>query len=110
MGYLTSIAGGRKKKSSATAIVDIKSYYRFTTPSAAKEKNYYDYLLNLQYLKAYVDYLQQDCALAPTTIAAKIRRLRLAMEYTLFAENPTETQHHTVYKNAANHDASCKVG
>jgi len=92
MEYLTSIAGGRKNKSSATAIVaEIKTYYKFTTQSATPAKHYYDYLLNLQYLKAYLDYLQEGCQFAPTTISEKIRRLRLAMEFILFTENPTET-------------------
>ena len=92
MQYLTSIAGGRKNKSSATAIVaEIKNYYNFIGDFSETGQHYYDYLLNLQHLKAYLDYLQEDCELAPTTISEKIRRLRLAIEFTLFFENPAET-------------------
>ena len=52
MQYLTSIAGGRKNKSSATAIVaEIKNYYNFIGDFSETGKHYYDYLLNLQHLK-----------------------------------------------------------
>ena len=92
MEYLTSIAGGRKNKSSAAAIVaEIKCYYTFIEGFSETAMPYYDYLLNLQYLKAYLDYLQEDCELAPTTVSEKLRRLKLAIEFTLFIENPTET-------------------
>jgi len=94
MEYLMSIAGGRKNKQSATAIVaEIKNYFSFITSLASYKPgvHYYDDLLNLQHLKAYLDYLQEDCEFAPTTTSEKIRRLRLGMEFTLFHENPTET-------------------
>jgi len=94
MEYLMSIAGGRKNKQSATAIVtEIKNYFSFISllPSYRPGMKYYDGLLNLQHLKAYLDYLQQDCEFAPSTTSEKIHRLRLAMEFTLFHENPTET-------------------
>jgi len=84
--YLTSIAGVRRNKSSAA---DIEHYYNFTGDCLETGKYYYDYLLNLQYLKAYMDYLEDDCELAPTTISEK-SRLRLAIEFTLFLENPME--------------------
>jgi len=89
-----SIAGGRKNKQSATAIVaEIKNYFSFITSLANYNPGmrYYDDLLNLQHLKAYLNYLQEDCEFAPNTTAEKIRRLRLGMEFTLFHENPTET-------------------
>jgi len=70
MQYLTSIAGGRKNKPSATAnVADLKNYYNFTAGFSDTGKEYYDYLLNLQHLKAYTDYLEEDCELAPTTIS-----------------------------------------
>ena len=90
--YLQSIAGGRKNKTSATAItVELKNYYHFVAPFADSNVHYYDYLLNLKHLKSYLDYLQEDCEFAPTTISEKIRRLRMAMEFVLYKENPMET-------------------
>jgi len=46
--YLQSIAGGRKNKTSATAIaVELKNYYHFIAPFADSNVHYYGYLLNL---------------------------------------------------------------
>ena len=41
-------------------------------------------------LKNYLEYLQQNFQFAATTISEKIRRLRLAIEYTLHTENANE--------------------
>ena len=83
---------GRKSKTTALAIVaELKKYYHFIAPSVDPTTQYYDYLLNLQYLKSYLDYLQEDCDFSPTTVSEKIRRLRMAMEFVLYKENPMET-------------------
>jgi len=72
-------------------VADIRTYYNFIENVSDTVKDYFDYLLNLQHLKAYVDYLEDNCELAPTTISEKIRRLRLAIEFVLFLENLLET-------------------
>jgi len=87
--YLQSIAGGRKSRKAIVA--ELKKYYHFIAPSVDPTMHYYDYLLNLQYLKSYLDYLQEDCDFAPTTVSEKICRLRMAMEFVLYKENPMET-------------------
>ena len=86
--YLTSIAGGKKSVSTAKAIVaDIQNYFCFISDS---HKPHYDLLLDMENLKNYLQYLQQHFTFAATTISEKIRRLRLAIEYTLHIENSDE--------------------
>ena len=51
---------------------------------------YHDLLLNMDKLKNYLEHLQQNFQFAPTTISEKIRRLRLAIDYTLHRENANE--------------------
>ena len=87
--YLTSIAGGQKSVSTAKAIVaDIQNYFCFISES---HKPHYDLLLDMENLQNYLQYLQQHFSFAATTISEKIRRLRLAIEYTLHIENSDES-------------------
>lgn len=89
--YLTSIAGGNKSKTTAKSIVtDIKNYFYFTNPTSEERTPYYDLLLNMSHLKNYLQHLQHNFHFAATTISEKLRRLRLAVDYTLYKENPDE--------------------
>lgn len=89
--YLTSIAGGKKSTTAAKSIVtDVQNYFYYTNPAANTTLPYYDLLLDMDHLKNYLQHLQQNFQFAATTISEKIRRLRLAIEYTLHKENSTE--------------------
>ena len=89
--YLTSIAGGKKSPSSATTIVtDIQNYFLYTNPNSNTALPYYDLLLDMNRLKNYLQHLQNNFQFAATTISEKIRRLRIAIEYTLYKENANE--------------------
>lgn len=50
---------------------------------------YYDLLLDMCNLKNYLQHLQ-NFKFAATTLSEKIRRLKLAIEYTLYRENADE--------------------
>lgn len=89
--YLTSIAGGKKSPTTAKSIViDVQNYFYFTNPTSNTTMPYYDLLLDMSHLKNYLHHLQQHFQFAATTISEKIRRLRLAIEYTLHTENANE--------------------
>lgn len=51
---------------------------------------YYDVLLNIENLYNYINYLQDVKEFAPTTVAEKLRRLQMAIEYTIAKENKEE--------------------
>ena len=89
--YLTSIAGGKKSPSSAKSIVtDVQNYFYYTNPNSNTTLPYYDLLLDMDHLKNYLQHLQHNFQFAATTISEKIRRLKLAIEYTLHRENADE--------------------
>ena len=75
------------QKSIAT---DVQNYFYYTNPNSNTTMPYYDLLLDMDHLKNYLQHLQQNFQFAATTISEKIRRLRLAIEYTLHRENSDE--------------------
>lgn len=83
--YLTTIC--RKSSSTANTIsMDIGIF--FSSLSYGSTSKYYDVLLNVDNLRDYMKTCQDERQLAPTTIAEKLRRLELAVEYTQDKEDP----------------------
>jgi len=88
MDYLTSYAGGKKKPKLAKPIVAeiVKFYQQFK-----QEPNYYDTLLNMKNLTSYLQVIGEERVLCATTIAEKLRRFQIAIDYINFKENSTES-------------------
>jgi len=72
IGYLKSIAGGKKSIEVAKAIAhDVAKFFSITPQSS--DQNYYDVLLNVENLYGYINHLQDQKRFAPTTVSEKIR-------------------------------------
>ena len=104
VGYLQTIAGGKKTKDVAKSIAaDVDKFFN-TSPHSSTHRyaiplttecssnhtytnRYYDVLLNIENLYNYIKELQDVKGFAPTTVAEKLRRLQLAVDYTVAIEN-----------------------
>jgi len=91
MSYLMGRSGGGKDDSTAESIGrDVSKFFSYIVQSHPKLRslNYRDILLNKVHLHKYVDYLEKDVALQPSTLMNKIRKLTSAVNFVNFIENP----------------------
>jgi len=88
LDYLQSLVGRKRSLTAAKAIaVDVIKYYEcFPT-----QNSYYETILNMENLRAYLQSVQEDRGYSATTIAEKIRRLRNAVDFVMFKENTDKT-------------------
>ena len=83
--YLQGIAGGNRSIDTAKSIVaDLKLFF-FLTP--ASSSSYVDMLLNKTNLEGFIHILATERRYKPTTIAEKIRRLKMGIKYLIHAED-----------------------
>ena len=83
--YLQGIAGGSRSGDTANAIVaDVKLFFSLTP---ARSSSYVDTLINKPNLERFIHYLVTQRGYKPTTIAEKIRRMKMAIKYVTHAED-----------------------
>jgi len=82
--YLEGIAGGNRSSDTSRAIVADLRLFVCLTPGSSCDV---DKLFNKTNLEKFFHHLINDKAYKPTTIAEKIRRLKLAIKYVIHAED-----------------------
>ena len=83
--YLQGIAGGNRSSETATAIVrDVQNF--FQTMTAKGDQFYIKVLLNQQNLEQYYHFLRTKKQFKPTTNAEKLRRIKLAIRFTMHTQ------------------------
>ena len=79
--YLLTPAGGRRSNSAAKAITSDLMMFFNTTPQSSSDTNKVDTILEKNNLESYIHHIKTTKKYKPTTVAEKIRRLKLAIEY-----------------------------
>lgn len=82
--YLEGIAGGNRSTDTSRAIVADLKLFLCLTPGSSCDV---DKLFNKTNLENFFHYLITEKAYKPTTIAEKIRRLKMAIKYVIHAED-----------------------
>ena len=82
--YLQGIAGGNRSGDTSKAIVTDLKLFLCLTPGLSSDV---DKLFNKTNLEKFFHYLITERAYKPTTIAEKIRRLKMAIKYVIHTED-----------------------
>ena len=80
--YLRTPAGGNRNKTTAISITsDVGMFFNVTAQSSSDSYNNIDSLFNETNLRAFFHHIKE--MFKPTTITEKLRRLKLAVQYTM---------------------------
>ena len=82
--YLRTPAGGKRNKATAKSITsDVIMFFNTTSQSSSDTSNNIDSLFEKTNLKSFLHHSKTKKNYKPTTLTEKIRRLKLAIEYTM---------------------------
>ena len=79
--YLLTPAGGRRSNPAAKAITSDLMMFFNTTPQSGSDAYKVDTIFEQNNVESYIHHIKTTKNYKPTTVAEKIRRLKLAIEY-----------------------------